>query len=116
MEVGVDPLDHMEDDLHIPPLQTEYPPSYDAPHFDSTTYQSEPPSMPSYTQPPHYEQSPYYEQPPAFEQPQAYSPFPDPHYTPPPEQPSLHELQDVFHALREDIHGMREDIIGLRES
>ena len=99
MEARVYPPNQMEDDLHIPHLQTEYPPSYE-PHF-STTYPSEPPPMPSYTQPPH------------FEQPQYYLPFPDPHYTPPHEQPSLHELQDKFHALCMDIHDMRDDITSL---
>ena len=99
MEAGVDPPDQMEDDLHIPPLQTKYPPTYGEPHF-STTLPSEPPPMPSYTQPPH------------FEQPRYYSPFPYPHYTPPPEQPSLHELRAKFHACV-DIHDMRDDITSL---
>ena len=101
MEVGVDPLDQMEDDLHIPPLQTEYPPSNDKPRF-STAHPSKSPPMPSYTQLPH------------FEQPRHYSPFPDPHYTPPPEHPSIHELQAKFHALCMDIHEMRDDITSLR--
>ena len=60
--------------------------------------------MPSHTQLPH------------FEQPRHYSHFPDPHYTPPSEQPSLHELRAEFHALRMDIHDMRDDITNLRGS
>ena len=35
MEGGGDPPIHMEDDLHIPPLQIEYPPFLDAPHVGS---------------------------------------------------------------------------------
>ena len=103
MEARVDPPNQMEDDLHILILQTKYPPTYSEPHF-STTHPSEPSLMPSHTQPPH------------FKQPKYYSPFPDPHYTPPPEQPSLHELQAEFHALRMDIHDMRDDITSLRNS
>ena len=49
MEEEVASPDQMEDDLYIPPLQTEYTPSYSAPPFVSTTYPSEPPLMPSYT-------------------------------------------------------------------
>ena len=45
MEARVDPPDQMEDDLHIPYLQTKYPPSYGEPHF-STAYQAKPPPMP----------------------------------------------------------------------
>ena len=45
----------MEDDLHIPHLQTEYLPTYGEPHF-STAHSSEPPLMPSHTQQPHFEQ------------------------------------------------------------
>ena len=42
IEIGADPIAQMEDDLHIPPLQTEYPSSYGVPPFD-TDYQFEPP-------------------------------------------------------------------------
>ena len=51
MEARVDPPDRMEDDLHIPHLQTEYPPTYSESHF-STAHPSWPPLMPSHTQPP----------------------------------------------------------------
>ena len=54
MEAGVDPPNQIEDDLHIPPLQTEYPPTYGEPHF-STAHPSKPPPMPSHTSPPHFE-------------------------------------------------------------
>ena len=69
-----------------------YPPSYGVPPFDFTTYPSEPPH---------------------FEQPRSNAPFLDPHYSPPPVQPSLHELQAEFHALHMDIHDMRDDITSL---
>ena len=40
MEAGVDPPNQIEDDLHIPPLQTEYPPTYGEPHFLLLIHQS----------------------------------------------------------------------------
>ena len=115
MEAGVDPLNHMEDDLHIPHLQIEYPYSYDVPHFGSTLYvhHFEPRPMPSFTEPPHFEQPPYFEQPPHVKHLMHYSPFSNPHYSPPLEEPSLHEFQTDFHALRDDLHEMRYDITRL---
>ena len=48
IEVGVNPPERMEDDLHIPHLQTEYPHSYGEPHF-STAHPLKPPPMSSTT-------------------------------------------------------------------
>ena len=59
MEAEVDPPDQMEDDLHIPHLQTKYPPTYGEPHF-STAHPLEPPPMPSHTQLPYFKQPQHY--------------------------------------------------------